>query len=392
MDLDIWLHAVKERVLSRAGYRIETMPESAQRLPLSPSQSQGPLFESAPLRLSHRQIDPTKLEAWQNTARAKLCTLLKLPQNRSRPTIVEAMPPIDANGIRRRTFYLSMANGRCVPVTFLNNILSPGTTKRRQTPILLFQGGSASGVYLSWGEARQAIDLRRIREVGADMGRQAAKLGWTVVCVEQFGYGDRSERLRLPLTPGCKTADAFAAGVLVGESLVGERVKDLCGVVDWLCSGADGLDEAKTIDLKRITLFGHSSGGTTAIYTAAVDERIQACIASGCLGFIRETLTTRRSGEGDAIVPNILEWMEMDSIVGLIAPRIFLTLSGESDHIWPISGGYDVVQEALPVWRKLGNPKSVSVASCPGGHRPYPAETWRLMEKHITWFPKQGND
>lgn len=383
MRFGIWIRAVWEQLRSRSGHDVERLPEPVKHLPLSPSDAQAPLFAAAPLRLARTKAHPQDLEAWQSAARKKLSSLLRLSGPGRRCEIMEAEPTVLDKRVRRRTVYLSVDSGRCVPVT----ILIARDRPTAPAPTLLYQAGSASGVHLAWGEARRAIDMRRIEETGADMGTQAALVGWTVVCVEQFGYGDRRERKRLPLTPGLQTGDAFTVGTLLGRSLVGERVADLCATIDWLVSGADGIEEFECTDITRLALLGHSSGGTTSVYAAAVDTRIRACIASGCLGFIRDTLTTRRTGEGDAIVPNILEWMEMDDVVSLIAPRIFLVVSGKDDHIWPISGARAVLDSAGPVWEALGSPEAFAWAAGAGGHRPYPRETWELAAQKIKWGP-----
>jgi len=371
------------------------------RLMLSPSQSQASMLADPPLALARRRRvpdgDPAALAAWQAEARARLAMLLHLPPaHRAHPAVVADDDPVEIGpDLARRTLYLRAAPGRDLPVTLVwSQATQPsGDPSVPGPPVLLYQAGSGSGVHLAYGEVRRPADIERLA-IGADMGLQAAARGWLAVCVEQFGFGDRRERDRLPLTPGLKTGDAFAAGLLVGRNLVGERVSDLMAVTDWLVGdgrGAGGLrqDAGLAGDPSRLAVFGHSSGGTSAFYAAAADLRIGCCVASGCLGFVRDTLAVRRNGDGDAVVPSLLAWFEIDDVLALIAPRPLLAITGRHDHIWPAAGMTALLDSAATAWRTLDAlpPRAVVGA---GGHRPYPDETWALLDEACPFAPTEG--
>jgi hypothetical protein len=347
------------------------------------------MFNNAPLALRRTGAHDEDIADWQKEARRRLHSLLMLSPadatDAKRPRVIASDALITADCLTLETVYLETAECRTVPITLLTR--ADAGSANTPGPPLLLQTGSATGVHLAWGEVRSASDAQRLRKFGADIGRQAALRGWSVLCVEQYGLGDRAERRRLPLTPGLKTGDAFSAGLLLGRSLVGERVFDLMAVVDWLKVGAPGLPAAANLDLAELTVFGHSSGGTTALYAAAADPRIRACVASGCLGFIRETIAQRRNGEGDAVVPGILAWFEMDDILSLIAPRHLLAISGTRDHIWPADGGRAVVDAAHPAWQAFGSSAHLVASRVEGGHRPYPAETFEAMARLLPWEP-----
>ena len=99
-------------------------------------------------------------------------------------------------------------------------------------------------------------------------------------------------------------------------------------------------------------VLGHSAGGTVALFGAAVDERIQGCVASGCIGFIRETLLKRRNESGQNTVPGILNWLELDDVVSLVAPRPLLAVTGLQDHLAVFQA---VLAVARPTWDELGD-------------------------------------
>lgn len=366
------------------------MRRADDRLRLSPSDAQEPLFAAAPMQLGRRRGEALATAAtflaWQADGRQRLRALLGLdrpPPPQAEPPQADIVAATDArdlpDGIRRRTLYLRTAPQRDVPVSILWPAAAAGPL-----PVLIYQPGSGAGVHLAHGEVRRPADIERLA-TGADIGVQAARRGWLVIAVEQFGFGDRRERQRLPLTPGLATGDAFTIGLLVGRNLVGERVFDLVAVMDWLQAGHLAAAVPAPVDADAVTLFGHSSGGTTAVYAAALDTRFRVCVASGCLGMARQTLARRRNGDGDAIVPGLLLWFEIHDILSLIAPRPLLAVTGRTDHIWPADGMATVLAAAAPAWHALAARPPISRVGA-AGHRLYPAESWDMLAE-AGWLP-----
>ena len=151
------------------------------------------------------------------------------------------------------------------------------------------------------------------------MARQAAHRGYRAICVEQIGYGERGER-DLPKKSPDRTIDVAVHAVLLGQSLQGLKTMDVSAAIDWLESPESPFE----IDRDRIFLFGHSSGGTTAQYAAALDPRIKGPFsasgsvrrvrASGpCVGSVRrvrEIMATRGNANGEHAIPGFLTQFE----------------------------------------------------------------------------------
>jgi dienelactone hydrolase len=148
-------------------------------------------------------------------------------------------------------------------------------------------------------------------------------------------------------------------------------------VIDWLVAQQQPL----RVDPKRIHAMGHSSGGTVAMFSAALDTRIAAVLACGCLGSIRDNIGRRRNANGQGVIPGILNWLEMADVVGLIAPRPFVTVAGEADHIWPASDAEAVTAGAKAVYRALGVADLIGCVSAPGGHTFRPDLSWRTYSE-----------
>jgi hypothetical protein len=231
--------------------------------------------------------------------------------------------------------------------------------------------GTNSGAHLSWAEARMPADPLKIAS-GADYARQAVAHGYAAVCIEQSAFGERRET-NLPQASQDPCIDSANHALLLGRTLLGERASDVSSIIDWL----ETESEALSLDLTRLAVMGSSSGGSTAIFSAALDTRIESVLASGCVGFIRDTIARRGNSSGQNIIPGILNWLELDDVLGLIAPRPLLVISGDADHIWPFAGAAQVVDSARPIYEALGARDSIKAVSGSGGHRFYPDIAWR---------------
>ena len=355
-------------------------PKPPDGVELSPSISHFADCETAPLRLSwDRGNVPDPLE-WQARVRAKLGQLLGIKSRASEPEARHWEDSISPNGLRRRKVYLRAAEHVDIPLS----ILSMDVEKTRRRPPLLYMAGSTSGVHVGWGEARIPADYLLLG-VGADMAAQAAKRGFVVVCIEQSCFGERLERHLMPRSEN-RTVDAAHHALLLGRTLLGEQVMDVSSVIDWLAAGKSGFE----IDLSRLHVFGHSSGGSIALYAAAMDTRIRTVICSGCVGFIRETIARRRHPSLTVTVPGILQWMESDDIVGLCAPRPFLAVSGKSDHIFPFQGVEAVIESARRIYSRMNAEGSILAVSGNAGHQYYPDVTWDALSRMVPAEPVTG--
>jgi dienelactone hydrolase len=136
------------------------------------------------------------------------------------------------------------------------------------------------------------------------------------------------------------------------------------------------------VDPARVGAFGHSLGAKEVLYLLAFDDRVKAGVASeGGLGL--------DSTNWDA--PWYLGPEARDSkfprdhheLVGLIAPRPFLVIAGESGNgaadgkrSWPY------LEAALPVYKLYGEPARLGLLNHGKGH-PLPAAEF---EKAIEWL------
>lgn len=358
--------AAQRRAMTLLGRPSDPYPPTGSSLCLSPSQSHWAELSTIRPQLSHASAMRGDIGAWQREARAKLVTLTGYGASTAIPEELTRDATALSGGYHRTSHYLRVAPSRDVPV----HVITRPESKPPQRVMVCLQGTN-SGAHLAWGEVRRPADYERLAR-GADIALQAAAHGWLAVVVEQSCFGERQEK-QLVKRSADPCIDAANHALLLGQTLIGERASDVSAVFNWLYAGA----EPKAPRGSPTVLLGHSSGGSAALLATALDPRFNGVVASGCVGYWRDTIMRRADGGGQNIIPGILHWLEMDDVVGLCAPRPTLMVSGTDDHIWPASGMVAVADSTVAVFAAVGAKEWIRTISVEGGHRFYPDETWR---------------
>ncbi len=135
------------------------------------------------------------------------------------------------------------------------------------------------------------------------------------------------------------------------------------------------------VDPARLGTVGHSLGAKEALYLAAFDDRILVAVSSeGGIG-------TRFSNWdaswylGEAILGKEFR-LEHHELLGLIAPRAFLLVGGESadgDRGWPF------IAEALSVYELFGRPCRIGQYNHRQGHA-IPPEAAKRIEDWVAAY------
>jgi len=146
--------------------------------------------------------------------------------------------------------------------------------------------------------------------------------------------------------------------------------------------GVDVLESLESVDRTRIGAVGHSLGAKEVLYLAAFDERIRAGVAcEGGLG-LRSTNWDAPWYLGPAIRSEDFP-LNHHQLLGLIAPRPFLVVGGESgpgaadgDRSWVL------LNAALPVWKLYGSPPRLALLNHRQGHS-IPDSTFARMAEWL---------
>jgi dienelactone hydrolase len=131
---------------------------------------------------------------------------------------------------------------------------------------------------------------------------------------------------------------------------------------------------------RAVGALGHSYGGNTTLFHAAVDERIAFACASGAACTYRRRMADGTQIELASIVPGILEVADLDDVAGLIAPRPLLLVSAPDDRY---SADADAIAAAI-----TGDfpPGALRHARFDGGH----ALTPERFELIVDWVAERA--
>lgn len=295
----------------------------------------------APLRLTVRRIeDPAaaKLRTmrytarstsaavrWQSDVRTRLAKLLRVDDLRGPaiPLAVEPLSESEGPGCLLREVEISSTPGRRIKA-----MLSVPRDVRTPVPAVVCIHGHG-------GDRRTTYEDARIYKAFATA---LAERGYATAAVD-VGQHEIYEP---------------------GRTLIGERLWDLRRAVDLLAS-------LKEVDPARIGCAGLSLGGEMAMWLAAMDTRVAACVSSGFL-------TVMDQMERDHCMcwklDGLRELVDFADIYALIAPRPLQCQNGlkepATQFIVPLAR--EALTEIRTIYADLGAPGNVALRVHDGRH------------------------
>jgi dienelactone hydrolase len=182
--------------------------------------------------------------------------------------------------------------------------------------------------------------------------------GYAVLAYDQSGFGSR-------LTETGPFYERYPHW-----SHLGRMVEDAEAAVD-------ALEKDDLVDTSHIYLFGYSIGGTVALYTAALDQRVSGVVSAA--GFTPMRTDTAATGTGGiarlAYVKDILPRLgffvgheaqvpyDFDDVIGMIAPRPVYVLNPLLDRDDTASDVEAAVKRASKVYALYGAPDKLMISS-----------------------------
>lgn len=172
--------------------------------------------------------------------------------------------------------------------------------------------------------------------LGFSPAERLAQMGYVVVAIDAYAFGER--RWQGPAgdkEEGRQTEWALSKTFLwQGRNLWGMMVRDDILALNYLCSRPE-------VDPGRIACMGMSMGATRSWWLAAMDDRIKACVSVSCLTRYQNLIASGAVNQHGFyyFVPGMLRrGIDAEGVVGCIAPRAHLTLSGDEDAGSPADG------------------------------------------------------
>ncbi len=213
-------------------------------------------------------------------------------------------------------------------------------------------------------------------------GPQLAQQGVTVLSADAMGFEDRR-----PGGPGidARPTDPGDHHAMTCHRLVQGRPL-MRTVLAEAAAAHTALCQLPGIDAARIGALGHSMGGASALFHAALDTRVAFAAVSGAACTYRHRIARGTGIEAAQVIPGILDIADLDVIATLVAPRPLLLCSATGDEY---SADAPIIADtAAAAYRGAGAPDAFRHTRFRGGH----ALTEERFAALVEWTNEQAAD
>lgn len=274
------------------------------------------LADTVAPRMAWSAATPEEHAAWRGPFREKLESLLgEWPEEVPVGFRWDEGDVLETESFLRRKVYVQTERDYWAPAYYY----TPKNVTGKRPAVLCFHGHSGILPYI-----REGSDAEKKKgELHAlDYAPYFAEQGYVVLAVVQRGWNETAN----DKPHSCERLSR--AGFLVNRTPIGMRVWDAMRLLDFLVG-------QEAVDADRIACAGLSGGGTTSLFFAALEDRINAAIVAGYYCTFRDSIYRIHHCICNT-VPGLMTWGEMSDVAALIAPRPLLVISGTEDAIFPI--------------------------------------------------------
>lgn len=266
-------------------------------------------------------------------------------------TLIEQRWLIDLHEGLSATAYISRPRG-----------LEPGT---RRPGILCWHGHTSGGKDGVMGHESRPEVSGAIAETRTDYGRRMAEAGFVTLAVDWMGYGDLDDRTtphHYDIANGRDWCNLYYLhATMLGMTPLGLN----------LCHGRALIDFARTLpflDADRLGVMGLSGGGTMALWSALLDQRIRA-IEVICYSELFKNFGFRDVNYcGSQITPGLFDLVDLPDLQGLLAPRPLLVDIGVHDEGFRVESALACYEKTRQVYAAADAPDRLWLDLFPGQH------------------------
>ncbi len=238
------------------------------------------------------------------------------------------------------------------------------------TVFICLQGHSGDGMHVSISADPENWDMEKPAAGDRDFALGCLKRGIAAFCIEQSCFGERLEKVQEKKASGfCH--DAAVQALMLGKTLMGERVYDIARGIDFLKARPE-------TSHAKIGIMGNSGGGTVAVYSAALLPEIDFCMPSCSFGgYADSKMAVYQCACG--YIPGILKYLEMDDVMACFAPKPLVVVAGKEDPIIPLKSVLPAFERVKAVYAAMGAEAHCHLVIGGEGHRFYADEAWQAM-------------
>ncbi len=299
--------------------------------------------------------------------REKFLSLVGVPQRSGNGSIVVEYEDTTDPRFDEIRFVTESEEGLFVPA----HLFLP-KQRRERLPLVICLQGHSPGMHVSLAREPYPSKESIVVEGDRDFCIQAVARGYAALAMEQRGFGELNFDKEKPHS--CLLLGGQA--LMLGRTLIGERICDISAIIDAV------EQNFSWIDCSRIGVMGNSGGGTASYFAACVDERIKVampssafCTFSAAWGTVRHCIC--------GYVPNLIQYMEMDDMAMMIAPRPLIVVNGVHDHLQPFDAAQKAFEKVKEIYRAAGAPDACQMVIGSEGHRFYADLAWEVFDRLI---------
>ena len=256
------------------------------------------------------------IEAEQQLRRQALADSLRFQPPNGVPPDVEVLETTVADGYVRKRIQYEVGDGDVVPAF----LFEPITPEPGPGVVVFHQHAS------QWHLGKSEVAGLKGSPWQA-FGPELARRGIVVLAPDSIVFEDRRHEITgtdPDENDWLQHYNETAYRLLHGDTLMRKVLSDAADAMSVL------------IDLDRVVssqvgVLGHSYGGNTTLFYAAVDSRVRFAVASGAACSFRTKITERTGIEMSEIIPGFLTRFDVEDLVKAAAPNPMLLVSGEDD-------------------------------------------------------------
>lgn len=303
---------------------------------------------------------------WQSEARKKLCNLIGLDKFEKCEDKLQIEYTKETQEYTETRFLFQSEEGYFVPCH-----LRVPTGADKPLPVVICLQGHSTGMHISLGNPKFEGDEQTIKGGDRAFAERIIKEGFCALAIEQRHMGECGGNEKGPQCYIPSMAD-----LLIGRTVIGERVWDIQRAIDVLEK------HFPQIDKNKVMCMGNSGGGTTTFYAACVDERICAAMPSCAVASFDDSIAAMSHCSCN-FVPGIRNYFDMCDLGAIIAPRPLVIVTGKEDPIFPVDSAKKMAAYIKDMYEKANASERFAHVIGEGGHRFYADDSWPVMHSVI---------